>query len=70
MTARNETFWVVWNPSHGQPNVRHGSEHSAINEAKRLASLNGGQQFFVLMATHTVRKPEPVEVIQLDVIPF
>lgn len=43
-------FWVVWNPKGYCPSVRHGSECEALAEAKRLASRQPQDQFFVLCA--------------------
>jgi hypothetical protein len=43
-----KTFWVVWCASFGPPTIRQISKDSAVNEAKRLAGANHGQQFFVL----------------------
>jgi hypothetical protein len=57
-------FWMV--AGDGPTNFRHMSEQAAIDEAKRLAALQPGQEFFVMKATHrvstntvTVTKLEP-----------
>lgn len=64
-------FYVVWNPAHGLPRVRHHSSADAEREAKRMAMLNPGQEFFVLLATAVARRLEPVELKRLqDDIPF
>lgn len=36
------------------PTCRHDTHSSAMTEARRLANLNQGKQFFVLAATHLV----------------
>lgn len=41
-------FWFVWNPDGRNPQARHMSEQSAVNEAERLARLNPGETFVVL----------------------
>lgn len=57
-------FFMVWNPNGGLPKTKHASYDYALREAKRLAHLNPGQQFFVLRATTsvTVRKVEVKEL--------
>lgn len=68
-----EKFWMVWNPSGRQPSFRHHSRESADTEAKRLAALNPGQQFFVLKAmTGWLAEATPVKPIKLErsEIPF
>jgi len=60
-------FYVVWNPAHGLPRVRHNEEHEARAEAERLAGANPGQTFYVMLAVsasasnavHTRRLHEP-----------
>lgn len=64
-------FYVIWNPAHGLPRFRHHSSADAEREAKRLATENPGQEFFVLLATAVARRPDPVEFKHLkDDIPF
>jgi hypothetical protein len=48
------SFWVIWNPTHGLPKVRHQFESSARSEATRLARENPGQQFFMLEAVEVI----------------
>ncbi len=60
-----EPFWVVWNPIHGLPRVQHSSEEAAVNEAKRLARNNKGQNFYVLAASHHVIV-DPVNVTRIS----
>lgn len=51
------TFYVVWNPSRGNPMFRHPNIDSAKKEAERLAQQNSGQEFFVLRAmSRSVKK--------------
>ena len=45
------TFFLVWNPEGREPpRYRHYTEHSAQQEAMRLAAEHHGQEFFVLKA--------------------
>lgn len=64
------TFWVVWNPGHGSPRVRHESQTVAEREAHRLAIENPGVEFYVLAAVKEFKARDPVEVRVLDEIPF
>jgi hypothetical protein len=41
-------FWVVWNPSKSLPFVRHDNKDEAKKEAKRLASIDVNDTFYVL----------------------
>lgn len=50
-TTWGNTFWVVWNPQHGPPNVRHATEEEAKAEATRIAQLHPSHEIFVLQAT-------------------
>lgn len=50
------TFWMVYGLNQRAPVVRHKSEMSAIREAERLARGNPQVSFFVLEATHRLRK--------------
>ena len=43
-------FWMVWRQGSGAPTFRHDSEDAATREAERLATINRGEQFFVLEA--------------------
>lgn len=47
---REKPYWVVWNPGHGGPTVRHGTEAEAVAEAERLARRFKGETFYVLKA--------------------
>lgn len=50
-------FWLVWSPQGATPpRYRHASEAAAINEARRLAELKPGSQFYVLEATGVAEK--------------
>jgi hypothetical protein len=55
----NKDTWLVWSPQGNLPNVRHKSLGSAIKEAERLAGLNPGKEFYVLIpvGVATVKKP-------------
>lgn len=65
-----DIFYVVWNPEHGIPRIRHQSRTAALAEAKRLAGDNPGQNFFVLVAQLRICREDPVTVVELDEIPF
>ena len=43
-------FWVVWCEDGGTPVYKHWSVESAKAEAERLANLNPGKTFVILMA--------------------
>lgn len=43
--------WFVWNPSGYAPTFQHDSEASARSEAQRLALMNPGQRFLILVST-------------------
>lgn len=65
-------FYVVWCPQSGPPSVQHRSSKSALAEAKRLAALNPGKEFFVLQAMRVAMKND-VSVTELtadEEIPF
>jgi hypothetical protein len=62
---RERPFFVVWNPEHGLPRRRHDNYPSALTEAKRLASLNKGAQFYVLVSCSVAAVRDPVEVVGL-----
>lgn len=47
-----ETFFLVWSPTGPTPpKHRHSTRETAKAEAERLARLNRGAEFFVLVAT-------------------
>lgn len=58
-------FWLIWSPQGATfPTVKHQTKQTADAEAVRLASLNPGQEFYVLTAESlTIRRD--VHVIQL-----
>ena len=59
MAQQEIPFWLVWNPKGcGQPKHRHSTHESAIAEARRLALLNPGEDFYVLMPTCQVTKSD------------
>jgi hypothetical protein len=49
-----ESIYVVWRVSGDSPKCRHASIEQALNEAKRLADLNHGEEFIVLRAISSV----------------
>lgn len=64
-------FWLVWREGGGEPTVKHATQMIAEGEAKRLASQNPGEQFFVLPAL-AVFETQKVGVTRfdLDCVPF
>ena len=67
-----DTFYLVWNPLGRAPIHQHEKYHQAKTEAERLATLNPGQQFFVLQAVSLTKKVdvETIALIEPDHIPF
>jgi hypothetical protein len=68
-------FFMVWNPAGRAPIFKHPDPASAEREAKRLASLNPGAEFFILTAVKRVCREDPVSVTDLtdhfdDDVPF
>lgn len=55
MSERN-TFWMVYGLNQRAPTVRHKTEDSAVREAARLARAHPEITFFVLAATHRLRR--------------
>lgn len=55
-------FFMVWNPQGRSPTHRHDEFELAEREAKRLAELCPGQEFFILQAVAVAQKREPVDV--------
>ena len=66
----DESFWVVWNPGHGVPHMKHANEESAEREAKRLASANAGQVFYVLEANSAFVKDDVRRIPLMTARPF
>ncbi len=63
--TQERKFWMVYGLGHGAPTVRHKSEFSAINEAKRLARINPDVEFYVLETKHLAVKRD-VDVSHID----
>jgi len=66
-------FWMVWNPNRRVPTYRHATEHGATQEAERLAALNPGERFYVLVALRAreVNNMHRIELAdQSDGLPF
>lgn len=76
----DQQFWMVWNPNDRAPRFKHANSCLAVQEAERLATLNPGQQFFVLKATHMrvtdnmhrveLKRPKELLPTPNDVSPF
>ncbi len=52
----NTSFWMVYGLNQRAPTVRHKTEDSAVREAARLARAHPEITFFVLTATHRLRR--------------
>ena len=68
-----EQFYLVWNPSrpHHSPQTKHPSEHSARQEAERLARMEPGQEIYVLQPVAHCKKKEVFwSDYDRDLIPF
>lgn len=66
MIADIPKYWMVHNPGrygNGQPTVMHDSKMKALDEAKRLAQKNPGENFVVLESVLACRAPAPVAVV-------
>jgi hypothetical protein len=72
MAKEVSEFWMVWSPQGRAPTVKHQSKESAKAEARRLAVVAPGDDFFVLKAIGGYRMPcpGPEEIIIDDGIPF
>jgi hypothetical protein len=63
------TFWFVQKIGGGPSTVRHSTKEIAVNEAKRLAEIVGGE-YLVLKAEALVKRVT-VQVVELaDYMPF
>lgn len=59
--------FFVWNPNRDTPRYRHADLKSATEEARRLASQNAGQRFYVLAPVAVARtEPRPVSLAPID----
>lgn len=66
-------YYLVWNPTTGYTKYQHNEYRGALNEAKRLASINRGQEFVVLCSLARAKSNDVLveEVDNLDDhIPF
>lgn len=63
-------FWMVWNEGNRGPVKQHWTEQEARTEAERLAKLNPGQRFYVLVTLSFCMVQEPVHWFETDDIPF
>lgn len=55
-----QDFYVVWSPDSGPPSVKHRDRDTATDEARRLAAVHPGREFFVLAAVSVSRKTDVV----------
>jgi hypothetical protein len=65
----DDHFFMVWNPLNYPPTFRHPTESAAREEAKRLAGVHPGKEFFVLQAIGCARKVD-VEYREISDTPF
>ena len=63
-------FFLVWNPSTGRTQYKHGSLGQARSEAERLARENPGQVFHVLANMGCARKTDVEWIPSDDGVPF
>lgn len=66
-------MFIIWCPTSDRPpRYRHASYHSALDEAKRLASMNPNREFIVMRARSSVKCTDPfhIENYSQDDIPF
>lgn len=66
-------FWMVWSPQGRPPTYQHDTWESAVNEARRLARMVPGSEFYVLHSVRgfTVPIPDPQEIkIDVSDLPF
>ncbi|AOR76309.1 hypothetical protein [Novosphingobium resinovorum] len=52
--APTAPFWLVWNEAGFAPKFKHSTPTSAEQEAARLAALNPGTEFHVLVVLATI----------------
>lgn len=52
-TPSSDRFWLVWSEQGGVPMVKHTTEQSAVDEARRLALKHRERQFYVLQSMVT-----------------
>ena len=66
MKHKHHKFWMVYCPQRTAPTYQHLSRQDAEQEARRLATMNPGTQFFVLRAVSGVTATQPeIETIKL-----
>ncbi len=58
-----ESIYFVFNPAGDVPKRRHATVHEAREEARRLATLQQGQTFFVVRAIESITyRVDPFQV--------
>jgi hypothetical protein len=72
--ADTGSFFMVYGMCQEPPRIRHETYERAKAEATRLASLNPGIEFFILMPVGVAKRTEPIEFRELAnldaIIPF
>lgn len=60
-------YYLVWNRAAGVPTYKHTSKLSAVTEAQRLANLNKGQEFLVLVVIGSAKvQPIPASYVEFQ----
>jgi hypothetical protein len=67
--VEKDIFFYVFNPVGSKPSFKHLSRAEAETEAKRLARINPGQEFFVLQSVSSFKAVDVVETRYTN-IPF
>jgi hypothetical protein len=68
---KSPPFYLVWAAGRGAPVVKHETQGKAEKEAERLASLNPGDDFYVLQPVMRLREVRVErEHYETDQIPF
>ncbi len=63
-------FWLVWNLNGRNPRHKHATQDSAEREARRLATENPGQAFYVVRAVSVAQAGEVTVEALCEYIPF
>ena len=64
--SKHHKFWMVWSPQGRAPTHKHWTKEEAEREARRLACISPGREFYVLKAVGGFQSSEPV-VEEIDV---
>ncbi|QEH81026.1 hypothetical protein EIK56_24205 [Sphingomonas sp. C8-2] len=64
--SQDKPFYLVWRPGGANPTYRHPDHGSALQEAQRLARLNPGMTFFVLIASDSFKRTDTEHRVLFD----